>query len=43
MSVELVAEAVAVNYVPDDAALLKCRDLGKKVAEANAARRRDAK
>lgn len=39
MAVDLVAEAVAINYVPDDAAILKCRELGKKVAEANAARR----
>jgi len=33
MKVELVSEGVKVRYVPDDAALLQCRDLGILVAE----------
>jgi len=33
MKVELVSEGVKVRYVPDDAALQQCRDLGILVAE----------
>ncbi len=33
MKMELVDEPVKVNYVPDEAALLRCRALGRQVAE----------
>jgi flavorubredoxin len=34
MKVELVADGVRINYVPDHEALAKCRELGKAVAKA---------
>jgi flavorubredoxin len=32
MKVELVGESIKVEYVPDDAALKKCHDLGRQIA-----------
>ena len=37
MGIELVADPLRVNYVPDQDALAACRDLGEKVAERLAA------
>ena len=34
MGVEMVAEPLRVNYVPHEAALLQCRELGQALAEA---------
>ncbi len=38
MKIDRVADSVSVNFVPDDAALAACRDLGRTVAEAMAAK-----